>query len=76
MDHYFVIREQTTEVVVADEDQKPMFRSVDAFAGVRHVEIPFNDFARQPLLPNQHSQLGPSIAFGDVDGGRRCRMRI
>ena len=32
-----------------------------------HKERPFNDFARQPLLPNRHSQLGPGMAWGDVD---------
>ena len=35
---------------------------------IRHREEPFNDFARQPLLPNKLSQLGPGIAVADVDG--------
>ncbi len=30
-------------------------------------ERPYDDFARQPLLPAVHSQLGPGLAFGDVD---------
>ncbi len=33
-----------------------------------HHEQPFDDFARQPLLPNKLSQLGPPMAWGDVDG--------
>jgi hypothetical protein len=33
-----------------------------------HVERPFDDFAAQPLVPHQHSQLGPGVAFGDADG--------
>lgn len=33
-----------------------------------HVEEPFDDFARQPLLPNRLSQLGPGVAWGDWDG--------
>ena len=33
-----------------------------------HHEEPFDDFARQPLLPNKLSQLGPPMAWGDVDG--------
>ncbi|MCA9542917.1 MAG: VCBS repeat-containing protein, partial [Myxococcales bacterium] len=33
-----------------------------------HQERPFDDFARQPLLPMQHSQLGPGVAVGDVNG--------
>lgn len=35
--------------------------------GHRHVETLFDDFARQPLLPNRFSQLGPGVAWIDVD---------
>ena len=37
-------------------------------AVIEHHEEYYDDFARQPLLPNQLSQLGPSMAWGDVDG--------
>ena len=42
----------------------------DATASLRHVhhEDPFDDFERQPLLPNRLSQLGPGIAWHDLDG--------
>ena len=33
-----------------------------------HVESEFDDFARQPLLPNRLSRLGPGVAWADVDG--------
>lgn len=33
-----------------------------------HKEKTFDDFKRQPLLPSKHSQLGPCLAKGDVDG--------
>ncbi|MCB1099061.1 MAG: VCBS repeat-containing protein [Verrucomicrobiae bacterium] len=46
----------------------PWFTASNAVKGIRHTERPFDDFARQPLLPNKHSQLGPGIAFADVDG--------
>src|SRR2546426_10436270 len=36
--------------------------------GDRHVETPFNDWVRQPLLPQALSQLGPDITWYDVDG--------
>jgi hypothetical protein len=36
--------------------------------GHRHVEPYFDDYARQPLLPNAFSQLGPGVAWDDVDG--------
>ncbi|RKY17683.1 MAG: RNA-binding protein, partial [Planctomycetota bacterium] len=32
------------------------------------AEMPYDDFARQPLLPARLSQLGPALAVGDVDG--------
>jgi hypothetical protein len=35
--------------------------------GHRHHEELFDDFARQPLLPNRFSQLGPGLAWVDVD---------
>jgi hypothetical protein len=44
------------------------FQPVTTFEGARHFEVPFDDFRRQPLLPNRLSQLGPGIACGDVDG--------
>jgi hypothetical protein len=67
-DRYFVIREQPNLSDACDPQPTPLFRSVEAFPHVRHEEIPFDDFARQPLLPNQHSQLGPDLCWGDIDG--------
>ena len=34
---------------------------------VGHSETPFDDFAYQPLLPNRLSQLGPGVAWTDVN---------
>src|SRR5207248_933178 len=44
------------------------FREVSAQLGHRHVETPFNDWARQPLLPQALSHLGPGVTWYDVDG--------
>jgi hypothetical protein len=46
----------------------PWFRDVSAQLGHRHVETRFNDWARQPLLPQALSQLGPGVTWYDVDG--------
>src|SRR2546426_12390505 len=46
----------------------PWFRDVSAQLGHRHVETPFNDYARQPLLPQALSRLGPRVTWDDVDG--------
>ena len=45
-----------------------VFQPSAALADIRHSEIPYNDFVRQPLLPNRYSQLGPGLAWGDIDG--------
>lgn len=45
-----------------------MFRTAKAMPRIRHNEKPFNDFQRQPLLPQKLSQLGPGLACGDIDG--------
>ncbi|MGI9428588.1 MAG: FG-GAP-like repeat-containing protein, partial [Bythopirellula sp.] len=45
----------------------PLYTEVDVIAAEHH-EQPFDDFARQPLLPNKLAQLGPPMAWGDVDG--------
>ena len=48
--------------------ESPLFVETGILEHVRHQETPYDDFERQPLLPNKLSQLGPGIAWGDVDG--------
>ncbi len=36
--------------------------------GHQHVDPYFDDYKRQPLLPNSFSQLGPGVAWVDLDG--------
>jgi hypothetical protein len=45
----------------------PLFEDVSEKLGHRHQETPFDDFKRQPLLPNRLSQLGPSVAWFDLN---------
>jgi len=45
----------------------PMFRDVTSSLNHSHHEQAFNDFARQPLLMKQLSQLGPGVAWLDLD---------
>ncbi|HVV74214.1 MAG TPA: VCBS repeat-containing protein, partial [Verrucomicrobiae bacterium] len=47
---------------------KPMFEDVSDRLGHSHHENAFDDFSRQPLLPKRLSQLGPGVAWWDVDG--------
>ena len=67
-----VLRSESLRVAPArapnPEPPAPWFRDVSAQLGHRHVETPFNDWARQPLLPQALSQLGPGVTWYDVDG--------
>lgn len=49
-------------------EPSPMFVESSIVAGIRHREKPFDDFARQPLLPNRLSQYGPGLSWGDING--------
>ena len=46
----------------------PHFEDVSQLISHTHQDEPFDDFQRQPLLPKKLSQLGPGIAWGDLDG--------
>jgi hypothetical protein len=43
------------------EDAGPLINHI-------HHENEFDDFARQPLLPNRFSQLGPGVSWHDLNG--------
>lgn len=46
-----------------------LFQDVSAqLGGHTHIEPYFDDYARQLLLPNAFSQLGPGVAWDDIDG--------
>ena len=47
---------------------KPLFRDVSELIGHTHADEPFNDFTLQPLMPRRLSQLGPGVAWGDLNG--------
>ncbi len=47
---------------------EPYFEDVSRRLRHTHTETPFDDFQAQPLLPWRLSQLGPGVAWFDVDG--------
>ena len=51
------------------EGSTPLFRDIsEQLGGHVHTEPYFDDYSRQLLLPNAFSQLGPGVAWEDVDG--------
>jgi enediyne biosynthesis protein E4 len=46
----------------------PLFAQVTSLVNHVHTESPFDDWARQPLLPRRLSRLGPGVSWYDVDG--------
>jgi hypothetical protein len=53
---------------VVREAIRPLFAEVSDLIHHRHVEEDFDDYQRQPLLPHKLSQLGPGVAWFDLDG--------
>ena len=50
-----------------EPSEVPRFARTSRLPSVKHREQPFDDYARQPLLPQKLSRLGPGMAWGDVD---------
>lgn len=46
----------------------PTFQDVSSLLAHRQAQESFDDFERQPLLPNKLSTLGPGVSWFDVDG--------
>jgi enediyne biosynthesis protein E4 len=56
----------------SDSTHAGLFEDATALlSGHTHVDSAFDDYRRQPLLPNKFSQLGPGVSWIDVDGDGR-----
>lgn len=67
--HYTIVEPDRVPPPTRPADaEPPMFVRSGSLQHIWHRERPFDDFDRQPLLPNRLSQLGPGLACGDVDG--------
>ena len=53
---------------IPTKSPRPLFEDVSSLLKHTHVDQPFDDFTRQPLLPRKLSQLGPGVAWFDVNG--------
>ncbi len=69
--HIYEIEEAGATPAPAPEPARvprPWFTDVSERLGHVHPEPPFDDWAQQPLLPQQYSQLGPGVAWIDLNG--------
>ncbi len=66
--HLAVITEGGPDKATPPAPGAALFTASGALAALRHEESPYDDFAREPLLPNKQSVYGPGLAFGDLDG--------
>jgi len=71
VDRFYSITETsgTTAPAISAPLMPVLYEDVTASTGLdyKHRELVFDDYAAQPLLPAKLSQLGPGIAWGDVD---------
>ncbi len=65
--------DESSEQPEANQEAKSLFREAPSNHGLTfvHREDDFDDFAKQPLLPNRLSRFGPALAAGDVNGDQR-----
>ncbi|MGK0184471.1 MAG: hypothetical protein ACI9R3_000237 [Verrucomicrobiales bacterium] len=64
---YTISEEPAIPSFAASDTPLPLFLRSKVLDGLVHTESSFEDFDRQPLLPNKLSQLGPGLAWADVD---------
>ncbi|MEE2899378.1 MAG: FG-GAP-like repeat-containing protein [Gemmatimonadota bacterium] len=65
----YEVREASAEPApaVASAPEGRIFEDVSNALASEHLEGPFADFERQPLLPYQLSRLGPGVTWADLD---------
>ncbi|HUS34680.1 MAG TPA: VCBS repeat-containing protein [Verrucomicrobiae bacterium] len=68
--HLYEIDERisTSPPPMTTTNARPIFEDVSRLIRHVHQEQAFDDFQRQPLLPNRLSQLGPGVCWYDLDG--------
>jgi hypothetical protein len=76
--HLYEIEEPLEAPAATSPESTPLpwFEDVSRWLGHVHVEPPFDDFARQPLLPHKLSQRGPGVAWQDFDADGRPELVI
>ena len=70
---YDVVERGTGDAASNSLDKRlPLFEDATSLLGGHaHLDSAFDDYRRQPLLPNRFSQLGPGVSWIDVDDDGR-----
>jgi len=58
----------TDVTAISARKEPPLFVERPDLLEHIHHEVPFDDFARQPLLPHKLTQFGPGVTWFDLDG--------
>jgi hypothetical protein len=70
--HYTIqepeVEEKPAPPIEGKQGGQTLFAKTQILKGSGRDEKLYDDFSSQPLLPNKLSQLGPGMAWGDVDG--------
>jgi hypothetical protein len=70
-------REPPGKNPTSNQDQPPvLFKDVSGLLDHTHHDDPCDDFARQPLLPQKLSQLGPGVAWCDLNNDGNADLVI
>jgi hypothetical protein len=67
---------QETRVQTVDSTSALFEDATARLGGHTHVDSLFDDYLRQPLLPNRLSQLGPGVTWFDVDDDGRSDLVV
>lgn len=68
IDEAKAVAAQSSQSKVQGSEPAPLFEDVSTLIGHTHHEEPYDDLARQPLLPKLLSQMGPGVAWFDWNG--------
>ncbi|MFT6180429.1 MAG: hypothetical protein ACJAQT_000729 [Akkermansiaceae bacterium] len=65
---YVVTESRAATEVRKNQRRRPDFMKVKLLGQSMHRDLSFDDYEKQPLLPWRQSQMGPGIAWADIDG--------
>ena len=65
-------------MIGGNQERDFLFEEITAATGITfsHQENPFDDYAREVLLPHRLSTLGPALAVGDLNGDHQLDLFI